>query len=336
RLDCDVVLEAGRVLADSPYVPGTEPVVRLLQNGGEVELEVQSGQVQLGRACLSPGDSGLLPAGSSLQIGESSIQLVPSVSDVPGFDVHPATASLVQASPDAARQSLPVLHKTVLGVGVVAAMLFLVMGLVKMFAPVKEEVPVAARPANLTTQLASAGFVSVNVVPLDNDQMLLSGYVPTRARLIELKSLAGSHDDQVSVEVKVGEELEEAVTALYRVHGVQAQVTASAPGTVTVITEESDLQLLQSIEQRAQADVAALEAIELVNTPPSPTHEADAATHPGKRIVSVISTEPAHILTEDGTRYFPGAILPNGYKIIAIRDQMVDLARDDEHIELVF
>nr|MBX2825486.1 hypothetical protein [Gammaproteobacteria bacterium] len=105
RLDCDVVLEAGRVLADSPYVPGTEPVVRLLQNGGEVELEVQSGHVQLGRASLSPGDSGLLPAGSSLQIGESSIQLVPSVSDVPGFDVHPATAPLVQASPDAARQS---------------------------------------------------------------------------------------------------------------------------------------------------------------------------------------------------------------------------------------
>lgn len=49
---------------------------------------------------------------------------------------------------------------------------------------------------------------------------------------------------------------------------------------------------------------------------------------PGYGAASFVSGDPGYIVTEDGTRWFPGASLPTGHKIIEINDNAVTVERD--------
>jgi len=338
RLDCDVVLESGRLLMNSPYIPGTEPVIKLQQHHTEVELEVLNGEVQLGQTLLRVGDREWATAGQKIRIGSSAVQLVPVGDDDPTITQSDPTDTDVrpQSLMASTEKRSGLSRKLTLVAGLVVGAVLIMVGAGQALINPVVVAQISDPPGDLVDQLSTSGFDGITLNALSDDRIVLSGFLPTRARLIELKTLAGALGEQVTVDVQVGEELQEAVAVVYRVHGVQAEVTATAAGTVSVITAEADVALLQSIEQSAYQDIADLETVILNNTPPVPVDAPVTETLPGKRIVSVIATEPAHILTEDGTRYFPGAILPNGFKIIAIREQMVDLVRNDERIELVF
>jgi type III secretion protein D len=55
-----------------------------------------------------------------------------------------------------------------------------------------------------------------------------------------------------------------------------------------------------------------------------------------KRVVSVVDGEPAYIVTSDGARYFVGATLPEGHRVLAISNGSVVLERDGERVVMTF
>ena len=55
-----------------------------------------------------------------------------------------------------------------------------------------------------------------------------------------------------------------------------------------------------------------------------------------ERIASVVAGSPAYIVTVDGARYFEGALLPSGHRIMQIAAQRVTVERDGQPITLNF
>jgi hypothetical protein len=55
-----------------------------------------------------------------------------------------------------------------------------------------------------------------------------------------------------------------------------------------------------------------------------------------KRVVSVNEGPPAFLVTADNSVYFVGATLPEGHKIMSIKNGAVTLERDGEQIVMTF
>ena len=45
-------------------------------------------------------------------------------------------------------------------------------------------------------------------------------------------------------------------------------------------------------------------------------------------MAAIVPGDPAYVVTADGTRYFEGAMLPTGHRILAILSDRVQIERD--------
>jgi len=66
--------------------------------------------------------------------------------------------------------------------------------------------------------------------------------------------------------------------------------------------------------------------------PPMPAMSDD----PGKRISSLVTSEPAYLVTADGSRYFIGALLPSGHRVTRIGAGSVTLEIHGQQTSLNF
>ena len=132
-------------------------------------------------------------------------------------------------------------------------------------------------------------------------------------------------------------ELALAVGEVFRLHGLAAEVEAVGPGRMRVHTTSSDAALLQRAQADVQRDVPGLAQLELVNVTPAPAvRPIPALDDPGKRIASIVSADPAYVVTSDGTRYFTGALLPSGHRIVHIAEREVQLELGGQPTRLAF
>jgi hypothetical protein len=54
----------------------------------------------------------------------------------------------------------------------------------------------------------------------------------------------------------------------------------------------------------------------------------------GKRVVNVVYGPRGYVVTADGSRYFEGAFLPSGHRIVRISDDEVRIERDGKTTRL--
>jgi type III secretion protein D len=53
-------------------------------------------------------------------------------------------------------------------------------------------------------------------------------------------------------------------------------------------------------------------------------------------VAGIVASAEPYVVTADGTRYFVGAMLPTGHRIVAIAGTRVDLEREGQATALVF
>ena len=83
-------------------------------------------------------------------------------------------------------------------------------------------------------------------------------------------------------------------------------------------------------------DVPGLRSHEVENTVPAEPVATPVVDDPGKRIASIVPGDVAYVVTVDGTRYFPGALLPSGHRIASITETEVLLEKDGRPSSLRF
>jgi len=196
------------------------------------------------------------------------------------------------------------------------------------------------RAAQFVSQvIASPEYAHLSLEQAGNGNIKVVGHVQQRAQLHKLRNSLVGMERMVFIDVSVGEIMAESVASVFRVNKLDAITTSLASGEVLAETATADLELLSKVEAIAYADVAGLKSLEIKNAMPVVAKQPvgnDFETLPGKRIVMVVSTEPTYILTEDGSRYFTGSILPSGHKVKAILAKKVELELDQNTIEVIF
>jgi type III secretion protein D len=184
--------------------------------------------------------------------------------------------------------------------------------------------------------LRSAGFTAVTV-GAESGQVVVDGYFETDAQRTRAEQLMATLGLQPQMRVWVNETVVRAVHDVYRVHGVQAEVQAVGPGSLRVHTALADTTGLPEIERSVRRDVQGLSRLDTHNQPPPHRPSAvPALDDPGKRVAGIVASAEPYVVTADGTRYFVGAMLPTGHRIVAIAGTRVDLEREGQATALVF
>jgi hypothetical protein len=127
-----------------------------------------------------------------------------------------------------------------------------------------------------------------------------------------------------------------AAVDVFRLHGITAQGSWSPEGELVLRTQERDGARVQAAAAAVRRDVARLPALRVDNQPPAPTAAAAAPDDPAKRLVAVVdNADSPYFVTADGSRYFSGALLPSGHRVVEIAERAVIVERDGLRTRLV-
>lgn len=298
-------------------------------------VQAQTGHIQVGGTSLAAGESRLLPWSTPWQLGGTTLVACAVGSGASAAAHGPPIPPCVAPVPTPARLRGWSLRLGTGGGAVVVASL-LTWALATAVAPNSPRPEAVAQRAQAA--LHAAGMTAVTVsTPAGQGEPVVEGYLETFAQRTRAESLLAAQGLKPRFKVWINESLAQAVQDVYRVHGISAEVQTLGPGRVRVNTALADGSALQSVEKSVRRDVHGLNQLDVRNDPPpgvpSPVPSLD---DPGKRVASIVTAEEPYVVTQDGTRYFIGALLPTGHRILAIADGRVELEREGLNTALVF
>ena len=341
--NCDVVLDLPALYQNLPQQSVDNlPVVELHNDLNRITVSILSGDVTIDGQTASAGMAGQLNLDTAVCIdGNTFIVRACTVDSVSSTELARRPARSIE---NTERHELPptrTKESIFAGAAQVCGGFFIIAGalLAHKYTQAPEPVAMTDIATGVETNLLSNGFDELNVVLNEDHTIAVNGYLDNRADLYRAKSQI-QVPDLVQWEVKTGESLAESVGSVYRVNGVSAEVEVLGEGSVAVNTATNNLDLLKRVEESVYADVSELHALELVNVPPEKPVEEKPKNKfeelPGKRVVMIVASDPTYVLTEDGSRYFEGSILPSGHMIMAILDKKIRLQLDEDEVELTF
>ena len=123
-----------------------------------------------------------------------------------------------------------------------------------------------------------------------------------------------------SVAVQTSADLARAVADVARIHGLQSVARPIGRTAVELRTTPLEPDAEIKLAAAVKGDVRALGRLTLRDDLPlvdlAPLNTIQDAT---KKVSTVVGGDPGFIQTVDGARYFPGAMMPSGHKLIAIQ-----------------
>ncbi|MEG3175311.1 hypothetical protein U1872_03655 [Sphingomonas sp. RB3P16] len=140
-----------------------------------------------------------------------------------------------------------------------------------------------------------------------------------------------------SVDVQTAQDLATATADIARIHGVKATARPLGLSDIelhtTQLTRDQRVKLISAV----RSDVPAVQKIrlqdDLIPDDEAPLRTVADAT---KTVSTVVAGDPAYIQTNDGARYFPGAMMPSGHRLVGIQAQTVLLEKNGRQTRLSF
>lgn len=324
----------------------TDPVrlavsLELAVDGPHLHVEVLQGCIRAGTRDGTAGDTLRLPLNQPLTWERAKLVLgTAGPSCEPGQD----TASLVAELPDASGRGPAVLrgrfpHTGWQRRGTVAT-LALAAASLGMLALASAVAPPGPRPEQQAHQaqalLQARGFTGLSV-QAGEAGLTVSGHLESQAQRSQVERILQAEGVRARLQLGVNEQVVAAVREIYRLHGVAAEVQAVGPGVVAVKTTHPDVAAIARVHAVVRRDVVGLRELQADNqAPPRHPSPVPVVDDPGKRVAAVLPGDTAHVVTVDGTRYFQGALLPTGHRIVSIAGTTVQLEREGQASTLQF
>jgi hypothetical protein len=194
------------------------------------------------------------------------------------------------------------------------------------------------RPAKVQAVLLDEGFDGLSVSKSSEGEIRIEGVVATDADRARLRRVMTAHDWQPRVNVQTHEGMARQVEDFYMANGVEAAARAAGAGLVRLDVIGSNPEEAGRLQRLAMTEIKGLRRIDISMLPGADEggRFEDMQEGGGKRVVSVIGGPQGHITTADGARYFPGAVLPTGHRIVSIEDTKVLVERNGSRSELNF
>lgn len=321
-----------------------DSAVRLQLHGdGSLALDVEGGDCLIeGGTALAQGQPAMIPLYTPFTVGDTRLAVgrigAPQWAMLFGDETH-AVAEPVQPATESTPAAAPALRRAGwvprLLTGGAALVALSVGALTLAWAMGHGSAAPAEQVQHLRQTLAHLGFGMLDAEYRDG-QLTVTGHLDTQAQRSRLEQvLVGQSPARVAV--WVNEQVAANVADVYRLNGISADVKSGGPGVVHVQTREADTDKLAHVQALARRDVPGLAQLVAANEAPPTSPRPEAMINdPGKRVAAIVPGDPAYVVTADGTRYFEGAMLPTGHRILAILSDRVQIERDGQASTLNF
>ena len=184
---------------------------------------------------------------------------------------------------------------------------------------------------NIHSILIEHGIESLQVHQPNTGEFMISGFLMTNREKSIVESVVDQYKIPALIDLYTGDQLAMEVRELYRVNGIDAEVKALNRNAVIVTTDMENHEHLQKIKGIALNEIPGLHDLDTeylhVNQSPQ-TIGSNEYDKDDKRITMVVDGDPAYLMTSDQSKYYVGAILPTGHKIIDISKQQVTLEKE--------
>lgn len=327
-----VTLNVGAPWTSDVVLRSAAGAVALTLREHGLEVRACSPGVRVGARALAEGETAPTPLYAPITLGEIGIAVGTAGARrwEPLFDAGAAASAAETAEP---RRRWA--RRLFAGGAAVAAASLSMLALAVVIAPAPPGPEQLAHRAEAL--LRSAGLTAVSVRAGSGGELVVSGYLDTHAERSRAEQLLGAEGLRPRMAVWVNESVAQAVQDVYRVNGIVAEAQASGPGAVSVRTAQADVDALTRIERVVRRDVQGLTRLDVHNAPPPHTPSpVPAIEDPGKRVAAIVAGADPYVVTQDGTRYFVGAMLPTGHRILGIDASRVSLEREGQPMALVF
>lgn len=190
--------------------------------------------------------------------------------------------------------------------------------------------PPAVSPREIRQELAPLGLPGITVERSPTTgEIAITGLVKDGADAARLRQWAQDNHPDILVNVTTIAEAAEAATNLLAAQNVDAVARPSGADRLIIESpflpkdRQNELILLLQKDLPRVAGFTFKPSVERGESGLAYFFNA-----PGYGAASFVSGDPGYIATEDGTRWFPGASLPTGHKIIEISNNTVIVERD--------
>lgn len=167
--------------------------------------------------------------------------------------------------------------------------------------------------------------------------VIVSGVVSNDAERLKAQETLRDHGIEAAVNVQTSAELAQAAADVARIHGLQAMgKPISRTGVELRVTRLSSDQRMK-LAQAIRTDVKQLGRLVFRDDlPPRDDTPLRTVADATRKVSTVVAGDPAYIQTVDGARYFSGAIMPSGHRLIAIQGDTVFFEKNGRETQLKF
>jgi hypothetical protein len=283
---------------------------------------------------------GLIAAGENITLEHFDVAHLAEVQ----LAVGPHWNERWQSLADAAGTGVPVLTEHQLagrrrGLLSVVALLLLVAALV-LFGSWKVNHPVATATRSSGQQLAqvqailhdmSLRHVSASIG--EDNRLLVRGVVGNAAQLPQLKEKLSAAGLNTELTLRDWPSVAKQVIDIFAMHGFTVETTLLDQGDIVVAGHFGDRDNAAKVQKEVlgSADMQKLNtdllSLRLATKNYDETPLTPAKLDPGKRIRHVNSGSDSYLITQDGSRYYPGVALPQGGVFLGVADNDAILVR---------
>lgn len=323
----------GHGLANDVVLRGAgtrDGAVELRLGEGAAQLRVLSGTVELLGRSLGGGEEAVLPPYLPFRFGEHLVaygeRASPRWEDAESVAISPC-GTLVNPLPAPRLQDrVELIGRTyltritervsVLHVAAGTAALVLLAAAAGPASSLIDEQFGGARA--LERMYDEAGYRAVNVAENPAGGLIVTGAVEGEGDLLRVRGIADQMSGPVVVDVTSAAALANAATDILAAQGLDAQATPAGLGGVTVTAPYLPADRQDQLRAILTRDLPALKRVRF-RTDDSRGGNAlqSLFANSGTGLATVVE-DPGHIVTADGSRWFPGSILPTGHRLVSI------------------
>lgn len=186
----------------------------------------------------------------------------------------------------------------------------------------------AHSPEALAETLEQGGFHGLKVGADPVGGLIVHGAVARDGDLARLRTLVATRDVPVVLDVTSSAALATAAADVLQAQGVQAKAAPAGVGGIVITAAYMPADRQEHLRKLLSNDVPGLQRVafrtdDALGDNPLQSYFARS----GAGLATVVE-DPGYIATADGSRWFPGATLPTGHKLVAIAEGRVRFEKD--------
>lgn len=332
----------GHGLANDVVLRGTgtrDCTVELQLSGTNATLGVIAGRVELLGRMLEAGEQAILPHYLPFRLGEYLVahgaRLSPRWDDAEALaDAPPGTPVGQLRPPSLHGRALSLAHRWAGGIDRRMVRIGMALGCVALVAFAATE-PLGrliaggtADKGALQHDLQQAGFSAVSVKAAPGGGLSVTGVVRDEAELGRLRALAADRAPDTLVDAETSQSLAAGATDILQQQGVAARVASPTPGLLAVSAGYMPADRQDALRSLLRHDLPAIRQVAFrIDDALSASPLQAFFTRSGAGLATVVGN-PAHIVTADGSRWFPGATLPTGHRLVTVSPTSVTFEKD--------